>query len=83
LDADRFVEDEWLDAALAVGETLALDKLQPTLCASPRRSLRKSYHATPASSGQWQQNIKAVSAFYASVRSPGLARVRDPVALLH
>lgn len=78
----RFAEDEWAGGALAVGPAVILDGFAPTLwCVTStlaqgdlpqdRRVLR-----TIADSHQGCLGV------YASVRSPGVLRVGDPVHLL-
>jgi uncharacterized protein YcbX len=82
-DADRFVEDDWLDGTLAVGETLALAELQPTLWCVTSTLAQEELPRDPSILRTMAKEHKGCLGVYASVYSPGLVRVSDPVALLH
>jgi uncharacterized protein len=79
---DRFIEDEWAPRTLRVGDELVLTDFAPTLwCVTSTlaqeelpRDLSVLRTAAEAHGG--------CLGVYASVRSPGLVRVGDPVRLL-
>jgi uncharacterized protein len=79
--AERFVEDDWADAALAVGACVVLGDVLPTLwCVTstlPQEELPRD-----------QSILRTVArhhhgclGVYCSVRSPGVVHVGDPVIL--
>jgi MOSC domain-containing protein len=81
-DGGRFVEDEWLDRTLAVGETLALDELQPTLWCVTSTLAQEDLPRDTSILRTMAKEHKGCLGVYASVKSPGLTRVGDTVALL-
>jgi hypothetical protein len=78
----RFVEDEWLGHALALGETLALDELQPTLWCVTSTLAQEELPRDPSVLRTAAQHHQGCLGVYASVRSPGVVRAGDPVTLL-
>jgi uncharacterized protein YcbX len=82
-ETDRFVEDDWVGGTLVVGETLALDDFQPTLwCVTSTLAQEELPHDLSILRRTAREH-KGCLGVYASVRSPGIARVGDPVALLY
>ena len=79
---ERFVEDEWLGLALAVGDTLVLDEFQPTLWCVTSTLAQEELPRDHSILRTAAQHHKGCLGVYASVRSPGLVRVGDPVVLL-
>jgi uncharacterized protein len=77
-----FVEDEWLGHALAIGDTLVLDDLQPTLWCVTSTLAQEELPRDPSVLRAAAQHHKGCLGVYASVRSPGALRTGDPVMLL-
>jgi uncharacterized protein YcbX len=79
--ADHFVEDEWIGGTLAVGRALVLDEFQPTLwCVTStlaQEELPRDLNVLRTTA----RHHKGCLGVYASVRSPGMVRVGDPVVL--
>jgi MOSC domain-containing protein len=82
-ETDRFVEDDWIGGTLVVGETLALDDFQPTLWCVTSTLAQEELPRDLSILRTTAKEHKGCLGVYASVRSPGIARVGDPVALLH
>jgi uncharacterized protein YcbX len=81
-DTDRFVEDDWLGSTLVVGDTLALDEFQPTLWCVTSTLAQEELPRDLSILRTTAKEHKGCLGVYASVRSPGVARVGDPVTLL-
>jgi uncharacterized protein len=81
-ETDRFIEDDWIGGTLAVGETLALDKFQPTLWCVTSTLAQEELPRDLSILRTTAKEHKGCLGVYASVRTPGVARVGDPVALL-
>ncbi len=82
-EADRFVEDDWIGGTLAIGEILALDEFQPTLWCVTSTLAQEELPRDLSILRTTAKEHKGCLGVYASVRTPGIARVGDPVALLH
>lgn len=82
-ETDRFIEDDWIGGTLAVGETLALDEFQPTLWCVTSTLAQEELPRDLSILRTTAKEHKGCLGVYASVRTPGVARVGDPVALLH
>lgn len=80
-DTDRFVEDDWLGGTLAIGDTLRLDDFQPTLWCVTSTLAQEELPRDLSILRTTAKEHKGCLGVYASVRSPGLARVGDPVTL--
>jgi uncharacterized protein YcbX len=81
-ETDRFIEDDWIGGTLAVGETLALDEFQPTLWCVTSTLAQEELPRDLSILRTTAKEHKGCLGVYASVRTPGVARVGDPVALL-
>jgi MOSC domain-containing protein len=79
--ADRFVEDEWVGGALAVGRALVLDEFQPTLWCVTSTLAQEELPRDHSVLRTTARHHKGCLGVYASVRSPGTVRVGDPVVL--
>jgi uncharacterized protein YcbX len=81
-EADRFVEDDWADGALAVGSEVVLDDIDPTLwCVTstlPQQELPRDQRILRTVA----RHHRGCFGVYCSVRSRGVVRVGDPVILL-
>jgi uncharacterized protein YcbX len=77
----RFVEDDWLGFTLAVGDELILDEFQPTLWCVTSTLAQEELPRDLSILRTTAENHKGCLGVYASVRSPGLARIGDPVVL--
>jgi uncharacterized protein YcbX len=81
-DTDRFVEDDWLGGTLTVGQTLVLNEFQPTLWCVTSTLAQEELPRDLSILRTTAKQHKGCLGVYASVRSSGVARVGDPVALL-
>jgi len=81
-NTDRFIEDDWLGGTLAVGDTLTLDEFQPTLWCVTSTLAQEELPRDLSILRTTAKEHKGCLGVYASVRSPGFARVGDPVTLL-
>jgi uncharacterized protein len=81
-ESGRFVEDDWLGGALAIGSDLILDDFQPTLWCVTATLAQEDLPRDLSILRTTAKNHKGCLGVYASVRSPGVARVGDPVVLL-
>jgi uncharacterized protein YcbX len=77
----RFVEDDWMGGALSIGDDLVLDDFQPTLWCVTSTLAQEELPRDLSILRTTAENHKGCLGVYASVRSPGLARVGDPVVL--
>jgi MOSC domain-containing protein len=82
-ETDRFIEDEWIGGTLGVGETLALDEIQPTLWCVTSTLAQEELPRDLSILRTAAKAHKGCLGVYACVRTPGVARVGDPVVLLH
>jgi uncharacterized protein len=82
-NTDGFVEDDWIGGTLVVGETLALDDFQPTLWCVTSTLAQEELPRDLSILRTTAKEHKGCLGVYASVRTPGIARVGDPVGLLH
>jgi uncharacterized protein len=81
-ESDRFIEDDWLSGTLAVGDTLMLDEFQPTVWCVTSTLAQEELPRDLSILRTTAKSHKGCLGVYASVRSPGLTRVGDPVTLL-
>ena len=79
---ERFVEDEWLGCALAIGDSLLIDEFEPTLWRVTSTLAQEELPRDPSVLRTAAQHHKGCLGVYASVRAPGLVRVGDPVVLV-
>ncbi|HEX7310621.1 MAG TPA: MOSC domain-containing protein [Gaiellaceae bacterium] len=77
-DTDRFVEDDWLGGTLVVGETLALDEVQPTHWCVTSTLAQEELPRDLSILRTTAKEHKGCLGVYASVSSPELLRVGDP-----
>jgi uncharacterized protein YcbX len=77
----RFVEDEWIGHAMAVGSALVLDEFQPTLWCVTSTLAQEELPRDASVLRTTARHHKGCLGVYASVRSPGVVRVGDPVVL--
>jgi uncharacterized protein YcbX len=82
-ETGRFFEDDWLGGTLAVGDDLVLDEFQPTQWCVTSTLAQEELPRDLRILRTTAKNHKGCLGVYASVRSPGLARVGDPVVLSH
>jgi uncharacterized protein len=80
-DGDRFVEDDWIGGTLSIGDDLQLDEFQPTLWCVTSTLAQEELPRDLSILRTTAENHKGCLGVYASVRSPGIARVGDPVVL--
>jgi uncharacterized protein len=80
-ETGRFVEDDWLGGTLAIGDGLVLDEFQPTLWCVTSTLAQEELPRDLSILRTTAENHKGCLGVYASVRSPGRARVGDPVVL--
>ena len=80
-DLGRFVEDEWICHDLAVGPTVVLDELAPTLWCVTSTLAQEGLPHDRRVLRTMANTHKGCLGVYASVRSPGTVRVGDPVRL--
>jgi uncharacterized protein YcbX len=78
----RFVEDDWLGATLAIGRDLLLDEFQPTQWCVTSTLAQEELPRDLSILRTTAKNHKGCLGVYASVRSPGVARVGDTVILV-
>jgi uncharacterized protein len=78
----RFVEDDWLGRTLAIGDDLVVDEFQPTQWCVTSTLAQEELPRDLSILRTTAENHKGCLGVYASVRSPGLARVGDPVVLV-
>jgi uncharacterized protein YcbX len=78
----RFVEDEWLGRALAVGDEVVLDDLQPTLWCVTSTLAQEELPRDPSVLRTAAQNHKGCLGVYGSVRREGRLRVGDRVDVI-
>jgi uncharacterized protein YcbX len=79
---ERFVEDEWAGRALRVGDELVLTDFAPTLWCVTSTLAQEELPRDLSVLRTAAQAHGGCLGVYASVRSPGLVRVGDPVRLL-
>jgi uncharacterized protein YcbX len=80
-ETDRFVEDEWVGGTLAVGTTLVLAELQPTLWCVTSTLAQEELPRDRSVLRTTAKHHGGCLGVYASVRAPGRVRVGDPVVL--
>jgi uncharacterized protein YcbX len=80
-ESGGFVEDDWLGAALAVGDDLVLNEFQPTQWCVTSTLAQEELPRDLSILRTTAKNHKGCLGVYASVRSPGHARLGDPVVL--
>jgi uncharacterized protein YcbX len=78
---DRFVEDEWIGGTLEVGGTVLLDEFQPTLWCVTSTLAQEELPRDRSVLRTTAQYHSGCLGVYASVRHPGLVRVRHQVVL--
>jgi MOSC domain-containing protein len=76
-----FVEDGWLQGALALGEEVALHKLQPTLWCVTSTLAQEELPRDLSVLRTTAKHHGGCLGVYAAVSSPGVIRVGDPVVL--
>jgi uncharacterized protein len=81
-EQERFVEDEWLGHSLAIGDDLVLHQFEPTLWCVTSTLAQEELPRDPSVLRTAAQHHKGCLGVYASVGSPGVVRVGDPVVLL-
>ena len=79
---ERFVEDEWAGRTLRVGDELVLTDFAPTLWCVTSTLAQEELPRDLSVLRTAAQAHGGCLGVYASVRSPGLVRVGDPVRLL-
>jgi uncharacterized protein YcbX len=77
-----FVEDAWMGGTLALGESLALDALQPTLWCVTSTLAQEDLPRDLSVLRTTAQHHRGCLGVYASVKASGCVRVGDPVVLL-
>jgi uncharacterized protein YcbX len=82
-ETGRFFEDDWLGGTVAIGDDLVLDEFQPTQWCVTSTLAQEELPRDLSILRTTAKNHKGCLGVYASVRSPGLARVGDPVVLSH
>jgi uncharacterized protein YcbX len=80
--SDRFIEDEWAGRTLRVGDELVLTDFAPTLWCVTSTPAQEELHRDLSVLRTAAEAHGGCLGVYASVRSPGLVRVGDPVRLL-
>jgi uncharacterized protein YcbX len=78
---DAFIEDEWLDGTLEVGDSVKIVAMQPALrcvmTTHPQQDLPRDYTILRTAAFHHQANVGV----FASIGAPGRVRVGDPVYL--
>jgi uncharacterized protein len=82
-ETGRFFEDDWLGGTLAIGDDLLLGDFQPTQWCVTSTLAQEELPRDLSILRTTAKKHKGCLGVYASVRSPGLARVGDPVILSH
>jgi uncharacterized protein YcbX len=80
-DSGRFVEDDWLGGTLAFGDDVVLDEFQPTQWCVTSTLAQEELPRDLSILRTTAENHKGCLGVYASVRSPGVARIGDSVGL--
>jgi hypothetical protein len=80
-ESGGFLEDQWLDGALEVGETARIVRMRPSIrCAITTHPQSELPSDVAVLRTAWQHHQAYVGVF-ASVGTPGEIRVGDPVLL--
>jgi hypothetical protein len=79
--ADRFVEDDWLAHALAIGDDVVLDGFQPTLWCVTSTLAQEELPRDLSILRTTAQHHKGCLGVYASIKNTGVLRVGDAVVL--
>jgi uncharacterized protein len=79
---EGFVEDEWLDRTLTLGDSLVCDDFQPTVWCVTSTLAQQDLPRDLSVLRTTATHHGGCLGVYASVRRPGIVRVGDPVTLL-
>jgi uncharacterized protein len=81
VESGEFVEDSWLGRTLALGDEVRVDEFEPTLWCVTSTLAQEDLPRDLSILRTAADHHKGCLGVYGSVRSPGLARVGDPVVL--
>jgi uncharacterized protein len=81
-DTGRFIEDDWLDASLSIGESLVVADLKPTVWCVTSTLAQEELPRDQSILRTIAQENGGCLGVYASIRSPGTVRVGDRVERL-
>lgn len=79
--ADGFVEDEWLEGTLEVGETVKITAMKPALRCVMTTHAQSGLPRDLSILRTAAQHHKATLGVFAAIGAPGMVRVGDPVFL--
>jgi uncharacterized protein YcbX len=80
-DGDRFIEDEWLDGELRIGEHLRVISLRAALRCVMTTHRQSDLARDPRILRATAQHHQARLGVFAAIGAPGIVRIRDPVWL--
>lgn len=80
-DSGGFIEDQWLDGALEIGESVRIVGMRPSIRCAITTHAQLDLPRDVAILGTAWQHHQAYVGVFASVGAPGKIRVGDPVVL--